>query len=249
MPPEDIAEEPGRSEGPGGDPEDAALMDAVAHRSMALYREMVDDPGFWGWYVAATPIAAISGLPIASRPVSRGSASEVAFDDLRAIPWGFAWTQARYVVPGWYGIGGALEERIAAGDLDRLRGLLDRWPFFRAVLSNAEREMARARLDIAAGYAALAGEEGERRHARIAEEFRRARAAILAITGQDELLDSNPVIQKSIALRNPYTDVLNLLQLELLRRRRVAEGERAAELDILLFQSINGIAAAMQATG
>lgn len=233
---------------PGGT-EDAALMDALARRSMVLYRELVDAPGFWDWYISSTPIASISGLPIASRPISRKSADEVDFDDLRAIPWGFAWTQARYVVPGWYGVGGALAERIAAGDLERIRSLRNRWPFFRAVLANAEREMARARLEIAAGYAALAGEEGARWHARIEEEFRRAREAILAITGQAELLDSNPVIQKSIALRNPYTDVLNLLQVELMRRRREADGEEAAVLDTLLFQSINGIAAAMQATG
>jgi phosphoenolpyruvate carboxylase len=173
----------------------------------------------------------------------------VDFDDLRAIPWVFAWTQTRYVVPGWYGVGGALAERIADGGLEQLRSLRNRWSFFRAVLANAEREMARARLEIAARYAALAGEEGARWHARIEDEFRRAREAILAITGQEELLDSNAVIQKSIALRNPYTDVLNLLQVELMRRRREADGERAAGLDTLLFQSINGIAAAMQATG
>jgi len=124
------------------------------------------------------------------------------------------------------------------------------------VVNNAQREMARARLEIAAAYAELAregaGEAGAEPdfHARIADDFRRAREALLAITGQQELLDDNPVIQKSIALRNPYTDVLNLLQVELLRRHRAARDEdEKARLRDALFLSINGIAAAMQSTG
>jgi len=234
---------------PGGE-DGAWLMESISRRSMELYRALIDDPDFWDWYLRVTPIASISGLPIASRPISRKSASEVQFDDLRAIPWGFAWTQTRYVVPGWYGIGGALAEEIEGGGLEKLQALHARWPFFRAVLANAEREMARARLEIAREYAALAGEGAGPWHERIEEEFLRARGAILAITGQGELLESNPVIQKSIALRNPYTDVLNLLQIELIRRRRDEGDEvRARTLDALLFQSINGIAAAMQATG
>lgn len=234
---------------PGGE-DGARLMDLISSRSMGLYRDLIDDPDFWDWYLRVTPIASISGLPIASRPISRTSASEVKFEDLRAIPWGFAWTQTRYLVPGWYGIGGALAEQIEAGRLDDLKELHRRWPFFRAVLANAEREMARARLEIAREYAELAGDGAGVWHDRIAEEFARARTALLAITGHAELLDSNPVIQKSIAVRNPYTDVLNLLQIELIRRRREeGDGPRGEGLDALLFQSINGIAAAMQATG
>lgn len=248
-----LASTRGRAPAPDPDPggEDGArLMDQISARSMESYRALIDDPDFWDWYLRVTPIASISGLPIASRPISRKSASEVQFDDLRAIPWGFAWTQTRYLVPGWYGIGGALHEQIESGALEQLRALHARWPFFRAVVANAEREMARARLEIAREYAALAGEGAGPWHARIEEEFLRARTAILAITGQTELLDSNPVIQKSIAVRNPYTDVLNLLQIELIRRRREeGEGPRAEALDALLFQSLNGIAAAMQATG
>jgi phosphoenolpyruvate carboxylase len=248
-----LASTRGRAEAPYPDPggqEGARLMDSISRRSMELYRALIDDPDFWDWYLRVTPIASISGLPIASRPISRTSASEVQFDDLRAIPWGFAWTQTRYVVPGWYGIGGALAEQMEGGGLEELKALHARWPFFRAVLANAEREMARARLEIAREYAALAGEGAGPWHERIEEEFLRAREAILAITGQGELLESNPVIQKSIALRNPYTDVLNLLQIELIRRRRDEGDEaRARTLDALLFQSINGIAAAMQATG
>jgi phosphoenolpyruvate carboxylase len=225
------------------------LMEEIAASSMRAYRALVEDPGLWQFYIDATPIEQISGLPIASRPVSRKAAAEVELDDLRAIPWVFAWTQTRYIVPGWYGIGTALSGALNAGHEDTLRRLYAAWPFFRAVIDNAQREMARARLDIALHYARLAP-GGADVHGRIEREFEAARAAILSVTGQRELLESSPVIRRSIELRNPYTDVLNLIQVELLRRYRQAGGE--GERDVLrrlLFLSINGIAAAMQSTG
>ena len=244
--------------GPAPDAEAARLMAAIARRSFAAYRELIDDDTLWPFYTAATPIEHISRLPIASRPVSR-SGSKVAFDDLRAIPWGFAWIQTRYLVPGWYGIGRALDEVLSedGGHRETLARLYREWPFFTAVVNNAQREMARARLDIAALYAELAEEADEARadeahshHQRIADDFAKARRAILAITGQGELLDNSPVIQKSIRLRNPYTDVLNLLQIELLRRFRGSEDEdERSALGEAIFLSINGIAAAMQSTG
>ncbi|HET7320934.1 MAG TPA: phosphoenolpyruvate carboxylase, partial [Longimicrobiaceae bacterium] len=123
----------------GGEAE--ALMDDTARRSMQAYRALIDDPGLWPWYIHATPIEQISRLPIASRPVSRGSASEVDFEGLRAIPWSFSWMQARYIVPGWYGVGAALGDE---EDVPRLRSLYQSWRFFRAVVDNAQNEMARA---------------------------------------------------------------------------------------------------------
>jgi len=232
-----------------------ALLERIASSSMSAYRELIDDPDFWGWYTAVTPIEHISRLPIASRPVSRGAASEVAFDGLRAIPWVFAWTQVRYLVPGWYGTGAGLgrlldEEPAAA---DRLSELYRSWPFFRALVENAQREMGRARLPIAQRYAAREADDATETtgfHDRIAEDFRRGADALLRVTGQDALLDSDPVIQRSIELRNPYTDVLNLVQLELLRRFQHDHDERSRDqLRQALFLSINGIAAAMQSTG
>ena len=230
---------------------DADLMDEIARESMRAYRELIDDEQLWDFYIQATPIEHISRIPIASRPVSRKAAAEVHFEDLRAIPWVFAWTQTRYNVPGWYGVGRGLAGIVKdAGKLERVRRMYADWPFFRNVVENAQREMARARLRIARRYAKLAdAEAADVCHTRIAQDFGVARAAILQITQQDELLDNSPVIQKSIALRNPYTDVLNLLQVELLGRyRNAGEGERA-QLRQLLFLSINGIAAAMQSTG
>lgn len=232
---------------------DEALMNEVANRSMQAYRKLIEDPEFWPWYTRITPIEQISRLPIASRPVSRRTGSEVHFENLRAIPWVFAWTQVRYLVPGWYGIGTALCELMEQHPEGEsvLRSMYGSWPFFQAVVANAGRELARARLVISQRYAALAEAElpDAPFPARLAAEFERARAAILKITGTQELLEDNPVIQKSIALRNPYTDVLNLLQLELLHRYRNRDGEDARELRRALFLSINGIAAAMQSTG
>ena len=232
------------------DEADLQLMDDIAQSTMRAYRELIDDEQLWQFYIRATPIEHISRIPIASRPVSRKAAAEVDFEDLRAIPWVFAWTQTRYVVPGWYGIGHGLAEMVKdAATVERLRRLYKEWPFFTAVVDNAQREMARARLEIAQRYARLAGDEGERCHERIKQDFVLAREALLCITVQSELLDTSPVIQKSIELRNPYTDVLNLLQIELLKRHRAASDAEKEKLKQLLFLSINGIAAAMQTTG
>jgi phosphoenolpyruvate carboxylase len=231
--------------------DDMRLMDDIASTSMRAYRELIEDPALWDFYRAATPIEQISRLPIASRPVSRKAAGDAAFDDLRAIPWVFAWTQTRYTVPGWFGVGRGLSQVLAAGHGDTLRRLYREWPFFRTVLDNAQREMARARLEVSAHYAELAEPDTAGHcHDIIAADFASARAAILEISGQQELLENSPVIRRSIELRNPYTDVLNLLQVELLRRYRSADDDDERDrLRRLLFLSINGIAAAMQSTG
>ncbi|HEM45709.1 MAG TPA: phosphoenolpyruvate carboxylase, partial [Alphaproteobacteria bacterium] len=256
----------GPGAGPDASPEDHDLVRAIAERGMRAYRSLVRDEGFWPWFLAATPIRQVSRLPLASRPSSRDG-GDVEFAGLRAIPWVFSWTQARYLVPGWFGTGAALLELTEdPAALARLRAAYRAWPFFTAALDDAQREMGRARLAIAARYDALAGTgDGTpddpdvdapggpgRFHRRIAAEYEDARTAILRITGREELLENEPVIRKSILLRNPYTDVLNLLQLELLRRYRHAEsedGDDGAWLQGAIFHSINGLAAAMQSTG
>lgn len=227
---------------------DGALMDRLADEAMSTYRSLIDDESFWPWYTRVTPIEHISHLPIASRPVSRGSTDEVDFEGLRAIPWGFAWMQTRYIVPAWYGTGAALDAILPKNDhLQQMQLLYDEQPFVQAVVNNAQREMARARLDIAEAYVRATDEADDLAlHDHIARDFELARAAILHITGQNDVLDNNPVIQKSIQLRNPYTDVLNLLQIELMRRHR---DEPSDDLSQALFLSINGVAAAMQSTG
>lgn len=226
----------------------APLMSTFAERSMSTYRGLIDDARFWDWFRSAGPLDAIAGLPLASRPVSRGGGS-VDFDSLRAIPWVFTWTQMRYMVPGWFGVGSALEP--AASDAETLATLRRAYrsdPFFRAVVDSAQQEMARARLAVARRYATrLGGEHGEAMHATIAEEYARTERALLAIVEQRSILDNNPVIQASIATRNRDTDILNLLQIELLGRARSAADPEA--LRDALHLSVNGIAAAMQSTG
>jgi phosphoenolpyruvate carboxylase len=232
----------------GCSPQMQALMERIATQSMQAYRKLIDDPKFWPWYKQLTPIEHIGSLPIASRPVSRVSASEVQFDDLRAIPWVFSWTQTRYNLPGWYGAGTAIEEEIKndSETLNQLQEMWQSWPFFRTVIENVQLELARTRLEIAQAYSGLSDDLF---HDIIAAEFEKIRSAVLKITGQQSLLDNHRAIQQSIVLRNPYTDVLNLIQVELLRRWAVHSEEQSIPLRQALFLSINGIAAAMQSTG
>ncbi|MEO0557852.1 MAG: phosphoenolpyruvate carboxylase, partial [Bacteroidota bacterium] len=234
------------------------IMERVADRSMEAYRTLIDAEDFWPWYVAATPIAHIAGLSIASRPISRKGADELDFDGLRAIPWVFSWTQPRYTTPGWYGAGTALAEAISGGDLDALRAMQADWPFFQAVTGNARREMARARLVMSRRYNALAEASGAggAPFERVEKEFAQAEAALLRIAEQDDLLADTSTIAATIRYRNPATDVLGPIQLELMRRYRQLEGDPGdepkagdSELTQALSVSVNAIAAAMQSTG
>lgn len=228
-----------------------AWMDHLAGRSMAAYRELIDDPAFWPWFLRVTPFHSVAGLPIGSRPASRGAGGPT-FDRLRAIPWGFSWSQCRAIVPGWFGIGTALDElyRAIPAARDGLRDAYQNWPFLKAVVDNALREMARSRMPIAAAYVERLGEPGDRRILdRIRDDFARGRELLLAISGESVLLDHNPVIRKSIQLRNPYTDVLNLLQIELMERSRAESNHDDEALRNALLGSVNGLAAAMQSTG
>lgn len=226
------------------------LMEALARESMQSYRSLIDDKEFWAWYTHITPIEHISRLPIASRPVSRGSSKAADFDNLRAIPWVFAWTQVRYNVPGWYGTGSGLEKILEEGGKKRLEMLqkwYKEWTFFKTIIDNAQREMARTHLQTSQVYNRRSKADF---HKRIASDFERASEMLSQITGQEHILDNRPVIQNSISFRNPFTYPLNIIQVELLERWQGAEKEDEKELlRHALFLSINGIAAAMQTTG
>jgi phosphoenolpyruvate carboxylase len=241
-----------RSPAPGnGDDAMPDMMDELADRSREAYRQLIDDPEFWGWFLERSPVLHIGQLPIASRPVLRAG-REVLFENLRAIPWVFAWTQMRYNAPGWYGVGAAFEDVVIGRDerVDLCRREYAKGGYFRAFLDNAQQEMARARLPVARWYA---GDAGERFHDLLSSEFARSERAILTITGQAALLDNNPVIQQSIRERNPDTDAINALQVELLRRLResgsVASSTDTERLRRLMLLSVNALAAAMQSTG
>jgi phosphoenolpyruvate carboxylase len=233
---------------------DEGLMDAIASRSREAYRGLVDDPAFWPAFAGCSPVEHIAALPIASRPVSRASGG-LDLDSIRAIPWVFSWTQMRANVPGWFGIGAAFEAEVL-GDDARLAACraayADDRGCFRSFVDNAAQEMARARLEVARWYFRAGGEPAMRLFDAIAAEFAASERAVLAITGRDALLGHNPVIEQSIRERNPDTDLLNALQVELLRRwrdeRPKSEAERS-ELQALILLSMNAIAAAMQSTG
>jgi len=223
------------------------LIHALAQDARDAYRELIDAEGFWDWFVAASPVEHIGTLPIASRPVSRAQGAALTFDRLRAIPWVFSWIQMRALVPGWYGLGAAIE-RAGEDDRARLRAGSGR-PLIETILENASQELARARMPILERYAARAPGGGivfERIHA----EYTRAADAIKAATGRDDLMAHSPVVGRSIRERNPLTDVLHLVQIELLRRYEASgDDEGRAELSLAIQASINAIAAAMQSTG
>ncbi|MFI4896356.1 MAG: phosphoenolpyruvate carboxylase [Phycisphaerales bacterium JB059] len=232
-------------EGDASAREGERVLAALAGPAMQAYRALIDDPGFWSWFVGATPVGHIGALPIASRPVSRGGA--LGMDSIRAIPWGFSWIQTRYLAPGWFGLGAGVEA-LEPGDRERLPVLYREWPALATLIDNAQQEMARARLPIGVRYARRAP-DGDAFHEHIAAEFGRARRAVLDITGQESLLDNAPVIQRAIEARNPWTDVLNLVQIDLLdRHERGGDAERERVKPAIL-ASLNALAAAMQSTG
>ncbi len=237
-----VSEEKGRAE----KEELVKVMEKMANDSMDSYRTLIDDDEFWPWYTTITPIEHISRLPIASRPVSRSGADAADFENLRAIPWVFAWTQVRYNVPGWYGIGQVLKELIGNDEeiLEKLQQWYEEWIFFKTILDNAQREMARTHLQTAEVYDVS---DNQKFDMQIKSDFNKAREAILKISGQSEILENSSVILKSIRFRNPFTYPLNMMQVELLKRWRKDKGND--ELRDALFLSINGIAAAMQSTG
>jgi len=239
------------SAGPSGsgDGDIETLMDAMADHSMSVYRNLIDHPDFWGWYKTVTPVVHIGNLPIASRPVSRGGATSLEFDNLRAIPWVFGWTQIRYNVPGWYGMGSAMQKTM---DEDKeavgyFRKWYQDWPFFATIIDNAQREMARMHRLTSLAYTSRSDHNFDKI---IMKEFELTKNVVLTITGQKELLDNRKVIQDSIQFRNNFTYPLNVIQVELLRKWDKAKSEKERDkLRQALFLSINSIAAAMQSTG
>ncbi|HKW42367.1 MAG TPA: phosphoenolpyruvate carboxylase, partial [Gemmatimonadales bacterium] len=197
------------------------LMEEIASSSHAVYRALVyDDPRFVEYFRLATPIDVIERMPIGSRPPARRSGTGI--QQLRAIPWVFAWTQSRHVLPGWYGIGTALERAVARHGEAAIAEMLRDWPFLRALVDDVEMVLAKADIAIAARYAKLAGPLEAMFFPAIRAEFERTVACVLRLKGTGALLDGDPVLQRSIRLRNPYVDPMSLLQVELLARWRGA---------------------------
>ena len=234
---------------------------ALSDACFAAYRGLVyDTRGFADYFFAATPIREIAELNIGSRPASRKATR--AIEDLRAIPWGFSWGQARVALPGWCGFGSGVlaflgEGEARAQNLTLLRRMLKQWPFFRTLLSNLDMVLAKTDLDIAARYVELVEDKrlGKKIFAAIRAEYERTQEALTLITGEKQRLAANPALARSIQHRFPYIDPLNHLQVELMRRyRAVAPDQRAADPSMERVQrgihlSINGIAAGLRNTG
>ncbi len=216
------------------------------------YRALVHEtPALARYLRAATPLDEIERLNIGSRPARRGPAAGLA--DLRAIPWAFGWTQSRVTLPGWYGLGSALAGW--AGDDESRWALLGtmyrEWAFFKTLVDNAQLALRTADMLIAAVYATLADPaDKETVFPRLEAEYRRTEAALCRVTGQRDLLDEAPWLQRSIRVRNPYIDPMNYVQVALLRRLRENPGEaEAEEMRDAVRLSVNGIAAGLRNTG
>jgi len=231
-------------------------MERLAEAGREAYNRFVyETPGFLDYWQGATPIRELSLMPIGSRPARRGAGG---FTDIRAIPWVFSWMQSRAIIPSWYGIGHAFEaycqiDDCAGEGMDRLRTMVERWPFFRALVQNVELDLAKADIGIAELYASLVSDRDLRDaiFTAIAEEHARACRWICAITGQDALLSGTPVMQRSIERRNPYVDPLNFIQVALLRDLRALSPDSPdyeAALEAVML-TVNGIAAGMKTTG
>jgi phosphoenolpyruvate carboxylase len=222
-----------------------AATDVLSTHAFDYYvRGIRDNPDMLPYFEQATPASEFDLAKIGSRPARRTGAQK--FTDLRAIPWVFGWMQSRHGVPGWFGVGYALEQ---FPDSQTLLAMMSQFPLFADLIRNVETALAKADMSIARFYAELVGDAAlrDRMFGLIEEEFRRTRAAVLRVTNQTELLESNPVLRRSIRLRNPYVDPMSLLQVELLRRKRA--GDSSAEVNDALAATMHGISSGLRNTG
>jgi phosphoenolpyruvate carboxylase len=237
------------------------ILDDLAATSRSAYEALVGAPGFVEFFRLATPIDEIASLRLGSRPAVRGRSGErsgpapaASIADLRAIPWVFAWSQARIELPGWYGLGSALETHAARNGsraIATLTRLYGRWPFLASLVDNAELSLARADLGVGRQYAGLAGAAGMPFWTAIEAEYVRTVTWVGRITGRDRLLDHDPELRRRLGLRDPYVDSLSELQVTLLSRLRAtpAGDPGRGRLLRLVQLTVNGIAAGLQRTG
>jgi phosphoenolpyruvate carboxylase len=227
------------------DAEPAIQRAAVAARDR--YLELTgDEDRLVRYTIAATPIEDVAHLPLGSRPASRKAG--IALDSLRAIPWVFSWTQSRHGIPGWFGVGTALESLAAELGPDAVRALVDRSKFLRTLVSNCELSLVRSDIEVAREYAALADRDAQPIFELIAAEHARTTGALHTILGRTSLLASRPYLAASIARRNAFLDVVSHVQIEALRRRRAGIGD-PEQLSRIVFTTIGGIAAGLQTAG
>lgn len=236
------------------DPERAyTIMREISELSLKKYSSLVhEDPGFISYFTQSTPLREIGSLNIGSRPSSRKQTSSV--DDLRAIPWVLSWSQSRVMLPGWFGVGSALEEWIGSGEeaearIAELQTLNESWPFFTSVLDNMAQVMSKAELRLAKLYADLIPDQevAERIYTDIFEEYFLTKKMFCKITGSSDLLDDNPLLARSVQRRYPYLLPLNVIQVEMMRRFRSGDDSDGISRNIQL--TMNGLSTALRNSG
>lgn len=245
------------SRDPKSDPTDESwegIMSDISLQAMNKYQDLIfRDKDFMEFFKESTPLPEIGELNIGSRPSKRKNSD--SFDDLRAIPWVFSWTQSRYLMPAWYAAGTGLQSyyQDKEENMKVLQRMYEEWPFFQSMIDNLQLAIAKADMIIAKEYVSMMknGNIAERIYNLILEEYKLTSALILKITGQKEILDNVPVIQESIRLRNPYVDPLSYMQVELLRELRALREDNQDDQTLLreVLLTINGIAAGLRNTG
>lgn len=232
-----------------------AAMERLSETSFAFYRRhIIENPETFTYFEQATPVAELENARIGSRPAKRTGKRTMA--DLRAIPWVFGWMQSRQLVPAWFGVGHALDAFVRENPdgLAQLQSMARDFPLFLDIVRNVEMALAKSDFGIAQLYASLV-EDGalrDRVYTTLKAEFELTQKMLLAVTGQQRLLETNPVLERSIRLRNPYVDPMSLIQVELIRRKRVAQAKGepdSAELNRAISATINGISAGLRNTG
>jgi phosphoenolpyruvate carboxylase len=227
------------------------VMADIAEISFTTYRTIVyENPDLVKYYFQATPLKEITRMKIGSRPAKRVESERI--EDLRAIPWVFAWMQSRHNLPGWLGVDDGLLKTHSA-TLPSLRKMYKHWEFFKAMIDNIQMIIAKADFDIARHYADLVEPEslGKAVYKLLNGRFEQSKRAVVAVSEQRNILDNNPMLQRSIKLRNPYVDPMSFMQVELLKRlrKKALSAEERKELEEVMFLSINGIAAGLRNTG
>ena len=230
-----------------------SVMDSISQNAYAKYRQLVEDETFIEYFATATPIKYVEFMNLGSRPARRKNTKTIS--DLRAIPWVFAWTQTRLYLPSWFGVGTAIESwrHAQPGGLEELQAMYREWPFFKTVLNNVHVGLGRADMWIASLYGELF-DRGDQVFQELQSEYELTCQGLLDVTGHDSVLDTEPWLKKSIRLRNPYLDPINLLQVELSKRwaklsLEAAEGGQQDAYLAAVMLSVSGIAAGLQNVG